>query len=242
MMTEELTVAPARVGRDTRTLSRVVAAVLMPIGPACVAVIRLVIPDDSAPAGDPVAELAALRLVHTFGIPAMFTLLPGIYAALHLTRRYRPVFTAWVAAFLVPAYLGMAALGAVDYFTLAAAEAGLDAQTTAQVTDRLWSLTIIPTVVFVVGHIVGTVLLGLVVLSSRLTPAWVAVLLMVSQPLHLVAIVTGQPLLDLAAWGATALGMTFLAVRVWTTPNAEWALPPYPRAPRLRSGHRAAGA
>ena len=54
--------------------------------------------------------------------------------------------------------------------------------------------------VFVVGHIVGTVLLGVASLRGRLMPAAVAVALIISQPLHLVSVITAQPVLDLVAW------------------------------------------
>jgi hypothetical protein len=230
MTTQQLPGVAEHTRLDVRTLSRVVAAILMPTGPACVAVIRLVIPDPTNPGLDPAAVIESMRLVQILGLPALFTLLPGIYAALHLARRYRPRLTAWTAAFLVPAYLGMAALGAIDYFTLAGHEVNLDPQTMTQVTDRLFALTAVPTMVFVIGHIVGTILLGIIVFQAHLTPAWVAALLMVSQPVHLVAIVTSLAWLDLSAWGMTALGMAFLAIRVLRTPNDQWDLPPYDAA------------
>ncbi|MFC7640687.1 hypothetical protein ACFQX6_06500 [Streptosporangium lutulentum] len=118
---------PARTRRDARALGRVVSAVLMPVGPACVAVIRLVMPGASGDIGAEVAaNLDAQRLALLLGLPALFTLLPGAYTALHLGRRYRPALTAWAAAFLIPGYLGMTVLGAGDYAVLAATGIGLD--------------------------------------------------------------------------------------------------------------------
>ena len=68
--------------------------------------------------------------------------------------------------------------------------------------------------IFVVGHVVGTVLLGLAVLRAKLVARPVAWALTVSQPLHLVAAVTvGSPGLDLFAWCLTAAGMAGLAGR-----------------------------
>ncbi len=214
-------------GLDNRTVSRVVAAILMPIGPACVAVIRFIIPDPGRPGQNPAEVIESMQLVHILGLPALFTLLPGIYAALHLTRRYRPRLTAWTTAFLVPAYLGMTALGALDYFTLAGHQVNLDLPTMSRVTDRLFALTAAPTIVFVVGHVVGTILLGVITVRAQLAPAWVGALLILSQPLHVIAIVTTLPPLDLTGWGLTALGMGFLAIRVLHTPNEQWDLPPY---------------
>jgi hypothetical protein len=62
--------------------------------------------------------------------------------------------------------------------------------------------------IFVIGHILGTVLLGLALVRSRAVPVVVGALLVVSQPLHLVAYVIVQSwALDAAAYGLTALGL-----------------------------------
>ena len=68
--------------------------------------------------------------------------------------------------------------------------------------------------IFVIGHIVGTTLLGVAALKGKLVPTVVAIALLVSQPLHLVSVIVGLPVLDLFAWGMTALGMAFLAARL----------------------------
>ena len=90
MTTQQLPNVVRQPGLDIRTVSRVVAAILMPIGPACVAVIRFIIPDPDQPGQNPAEVIDSMQLVHILGLPALFALLPGIYAALHLTRRYRP--------------------------------------------------------------------------------------------------------------------------------------------------------
>ncbi|GLX02132.1 hypothetical protein [Microtetraspora sp. NBRC 16547] len=218
--------APARARRDLRTLGRVTAAILMPIGPACVAVIRFVIPGWSGDVGADVAAHAdAQRFVLLLGIPALFTLLPGAYAAVRLGRRHRPVLTAWTAAFLIPGYLGMTVLGANDYGVLAATDIGLDPPTVTRLSDEIFGLTAVPGLVFVVGHIVGTLLLGILAFRARLAPRPVSIALAISQPLHLTAVILNYSWLDLTGWGFTAVGMGFLGVRVLRTPNDEWDLP-----------------
>jgi len=57
-------------------------------------------------------------------------------------------------------------------------------------------------------------------------PRFAAIALVVSQPLHLVAVITDSRWLDLLAWNLTALGMAFLALRLLRTPNDDWELPP----------------
>jgi hypothetical protein len=59
---------------------------------------------------------------------------------------------------------------------------------------------------FLVAHIVGTVLLGLAVLRSRTAPSWKAYGLMVCQPLHLTAVLMSNRYVDLVGCGVTAVG------------------------------------
>lgn len=227
------TTAATRV--DLRRLDRIVAALLMPLGPAAVAVLRFVIP------GEPVAESVAAdpgaqRLVLGLGVVAVFTLLPGAYSAIHLLRREAPRLTAWTAALLLPGYLGMSGLFALDAFVMASHDAGLapaDFTRVAEAITALPSSTVLM-LAFLVGHIVGTVLLGAAALAARAVPLLIGALLILSQPLHLVAVMTGTRWLDLIAWALTAVGMAALAWRVLRTTDADWDLPPTPRAPALR--------
>ena len=191
---------------------RLLTAVLMPIGPAAVAVIRLIYPPDAATA---IAHPATMEAVLWLGFVATFTLVPGAYAALGLLHRPTPRLYVWTGAFLLPGYLAMMTLGFFETLWAAAPAAGL---TQAQV-EALGVAAegvgpgMITLLVFVVGHIVGTVLLGAASLRGRLMPPVVALALIISQPLHLVAVMSAQPVLDLVAWGLTAVGMAFLAVR-----------------------------
>ncbi len=68
-------------------------------------------------------------------------------------------------------------------------------------------------VVFVLGHLVGTVLLGIALWRTQTVPVWAAVMTTISQPLHLVAAVflLSRPL-DLVAWMMTAAGFAVTAV------------------------------
>jgi hypothetical protein len=216
-----------RAPRDLRRFDRILAAVLMPIGPAAIAVLRFVIPGE--PVGESIAaDPGGQRLADAMSTIAVFTLVPGAYAALRLLRRHRPMLTLWTGALLVPAYLALTAgsmLGAAD---LTAIELGTPPN---EVTARSEALLATPTIaamllLFVVGHITGTVLLGITACIARVIPVWAGVLLAISQPLHLTAVIIENRPLDLAAWGLTAVGMAFLAWRVLHTPDDEWDLPP----------------
>ena len=200
-----------RVGRPAAL--RWLTAILMPIGPACVAVIRLVYPPDAATA---LANPAIMEAVLWLGFVATFTLIPGAYAALGLLRRPTPRLYLWTGGFLLPGYLAMVTLGFFDMLWAAAPAAGMtvsqvDALSAATETVGPGPITLL---IFVIGHIVGTTLLGVAALKGKLVPTVVAIALLVSQPLHLVSVIVGLPVLDLFAWGMTALGMAFLAARL----------------------------
>lgn len=229
----------SRPNRDTRLFSRTISAILMPIGPAAIALLRLFAQDDTR-AGELLAADSGEQIwLDIAGWIALFTLVPGVYAALHLTRRYRPLLTIWTGAFLVPAYLGMTALVSINAAAYAGIALGLSPQTASELGVAAMGAPAVglPVLVFVVGHIVGTVLLGILVVRARLVSLPWGILLAVSQPIHLVATVLELPWLDFVGWGATAAGMAALAVRVVRTPIDEWDLPPHPLPARQSPRH-----
>jgi hypothetical protein len=78
-------------------------------------------------------------------------------------------------------------------------------------------------VVFVVGHVIGTVLLGIAMWRSHAVPRWAAVITVVSQPLHFVAaVIVASPELDLVAWGMNAVGFGAASVAIWRLSDEAW--------------------
>jgi hypothetical protein len=66
---------------------------------------------------------------------------------------------------------------------------------------------------FVVGHIVGLALLGIALWRGRIVPAWAALMIAISQPLHFVfAVIAPVHALDGLAWALTAIGFAAAAV------------------------------
>lgn len=81
--------------------------------------------------------------------------------------------------------------------------------------------------VFVIGHVLGTVLLGLALWRSGMVPRWVAMATVAAQPLHFVAaVVVGSPTLDLLAWGLNAVAFAACSVAMLRLPDDEWDLAP----------------
>lgn len=206
-----LTVVPA-VGP-----SRWVLAVLLPVGPAAVGVLRYVLPyfTTDSPAAvvsasyqHPGSQSAVLWL----GYVAILTLVPGVLAAAQVSRPAAPRLTGWSVALIVPAYLSLGGLLSSDALLWSGHRAGVPAETIATVLDAPHPTVTIAIGVYVVGHVVGTVLLGLALVRSGRIPVWAGWAVAVSQPVHLLAaVVIGSPTLDLIAWLATALGMATVA-------------------------------
>lgn len=205
--------APARISRRSLLL----VALLMPVGPACVALLRYLLPyftssDAEAAVAAATAAPGRQSAVVWLGYLAMLTLVPGVLAAAQVTRDARPRLTTAAVCLLVPAYLSMGTLTSVDALLWAGPEAGIDPATSATLYDTLHPTAFISMAVFVLGHVLGTVLLGIALLRSGRVPPAAAWALTVSQPLHFVAaVVVGSPELDLLAWSLTAVGMGYAA-------------------------------
>jgi hypothetical protein len=202
-------------------------AVAMPIGPLAIGLLRYLLPylttDDSAGivravAAHPGRESAVLWL----GLVGILTLVPGAQAAARLAGDTRLARVA--LALVVPAYLCLIGPLATDVVAWSGAHAHANPATTVQFVDALHPSIGIALIVFVVGHIVGTTLIGIALLRSRRIPTWTAWALIVSQPLHFVAgIIVGSHALDLFAWCLTALGMAACAMvlKASASPSAD---------------------
>jgi hypothetical protein len=231
------TLAPDRVSavrtpRDTRTLRRIVVAVLLPLGPLSVAGIRGYLPYFSAASSEETvtqtaARLGRMDLVLWLSVVAMIALVPSALGAARLAQRRAPVLSLLAIGLLVPSFI-LLFFGSGDPMLRVLAASGLDSATAARLYDATAALgpMTLSLFGFVAGHIVGTVLLGLALWRASVVPTWAAIAVMVSQPLHFLAfVIVGSQPLDVAAWGLMTLGLGVAALRVLRTPNDEWDLP-----------------
>jgi hypothetical protein len=228
--------AATRTPRDVRRTRRLAAAILLPIAPLSVAVLRLIWPpfyaSDSAASLDAVAaHPGAQEAVLWLSLVMTLTMVPAVLAAARLARRRRPVLAMLAVGVNLVGYLGGAtALVAPDLLTLIAVRGGQDH---AAIVPYLDAVNAHPTigigvVLFVIGHVVGMILLGAAL--WRIIPAWAGIALIVSQPLHFIAYVVLQiQLLDGLAWGLTVLGFAACALAVARTADDDWDLAPATR-------------
>jgi hypothetical protein len=217
-MTSSALAAPASTDRIASVRS-VAAVVIAAAGPLAIAVLRLILPydttDDAAAAAAKVAAAPAVEgVVLWLTYLALLTLPLGVLIASRQAMRARPAFGA-VAA--VVAWVGFTSLFASvaigDYLAQAAPTTGTPNSTTAALLDAINALpaTATASIVFIVGHILGGILLGIAL--WRVVPAWAAFALAISQPLHLVfAVFIPNHVLDGVAWALTAVGFAAAAI------------------------------
>jgi hypothetical protein len=194
---------------------RWLALLLLPVGPLCVAVLRYLLPYYTADGS--LATVVAVdanpgreSVVLWLGLLALITLVPGVIAAAAALPSSR--LKAWALALSVPGYLCLGVILSQDFLLWSGAHAHTDPQQLAQLIDAAHPSLNVGTGIFVVGHVVGTVLLGVALLRSGRIPAWAAWAVIVSQPLHFIAaVIVGSPTLDLIGWTLTAIGLAAVA-------------------------------
>lgn len=219
--------------RDLRTLRRRLAAVGLLVPATAVALNRPFGVDDTdtrsaldAIAADP-GRQATFTLL---GFLCVLTIVPAFLTVGRVAARRRPVWAFIAVGVNLVAYLGGFAMFAIDSLYLAGGglpESQRDGA--AALIDAYWSTGVsgISTGIFVLGHVLGAILMGLALRGSIPTIGWVAMLL--SQPAHAVAFVVLQnPVVDMFAWGLMALAFAVCARVVLRTPDDEWDVGPAP--------------
>lgn len=235
MSTQADSVAPTTVSTtpaDLRTRTRWFLAVLLPVGPACVAVLRYVLPYSTGGDSSETVQLATgaeatMSLVLWLAFVAILTLVPGVLAVGRLTRRRAPKTTAAALVLVVPGYLCLTWLVSADIMLWAGAHVGMEQDALVRLYNASHPTTMLAGGVFVLGHVLGTILLGVALWRSRTVPRWAAVVTIIAQPLHFTAaVVLASPSLDLFAWGLNALGFAVAAVAITRLRDDEWDLGP----------------
>ena len=213
---------------DVRPVSRWFAALVLPIGPAAVALLRYLLPYDTADdvstiVNKTVDNLDRSSMVLWLGYIAILTLVPGAYYVGRLTRRRTPWLTAIALLLVVPGYLSLPWIASSDAFTWSAGTAGLDVGSITRAVDVTHGSMNLAGTFFVVGHVLGTILLGLAIWRSRIVGRWAAVAVMVSQPIHFIsAVVITSHTLDLFGWGLQAVGFAAVGWAILRMSDDEW--------------------
>jgi hypothetical protein len=172
------------------------------------------------------AEPGRMSLVLWLGFIALLTLVPAAYSVGRMTRRRAPLVTAVALFLVVPGYLALPWLAGGDQLLWSGTEAGLDANTITRLAETLHPTTAVAGVFFVLGHVLGTILLGVAMWRSKVVARWAAVAVIVSQPIHFVAaVIIPNHTLDLIGWGLQAVGFAAVGWAILRLRNDDWDLP-----------------
>jgi hypothetical protein len=200
-------------------LRRAALALLIPIGPLAVAIVSAILPyfntDNSATVLAKVAaHQGAEGAVLWLSLIAVATLVPGTIAiGLPAARRCPGLGTTALVVSLV-GFAGLPAVVGIDQVAMSAARAGTDSTVAAHLLDALTQQPTIAigTLMFVAGHVIGLLLLGIALWRASIVPGWAGLMLAISQPLHFVfAVVMPNHLLDGCAWGLAAIAYAIAA-------------------------------
>ncbi|HEY3556622.1 MAG TPA: hypothetical protein VGL05_04145 [Kribbella sp.] len=225
-MTETMSRTTSRA--DIRPVWRWVAAVILPIGPAAVALLRFLLPynttdDTSTITNKIVDDLGRSSLVIWLAYVAILTLVPGAYFVSRLTRRGTPWLTGIALFLMIPGYLSLPWTASSDVFAWSAGTAGIDQASITKIAETTHGSVDLAGVVFVIGHVLGTVLLGIAMWRSGVGGRWAAVAVAISQPIHFVAaVIVSSHGLDLIGWGLQAVGFAAVGWAILRMPNDEW--------------------
>lgn len=222
---------------DARTVWRILLAVVGPPLALYVAVARFLLPYDMSDTPEMifdnlVAHPGFSMISMWIGVVLAPTCIAGVVAVGWLSRRRVPILT---TIGLILAVVGFTCLAVGNTFgelstalvashpefdraTAYALGAGLEIGPVSNLTGTL----------FVFGHLIGTIILGLALWRSRMVPSWAAILLTVSQPIHLASVMLGNRPLDLVGWGGTAVGFAAAGWALLQMKNHDFDLPPLP--------------
>lgn len=225
---------------DVRRASRFLAAIILPLGPAAVAVLRYLLPYRTTDSSTEIVHRIAAHqdrgsAVVWLGLVATLTLVPAVLWVGRLTARSAPRLTATAMLLLVPAYLVLPFLVSSDAGALFGVRHDLSTAVTADMYTGTHPIMVVAGGVFVLGHVLGTILLGLALLRSGAIPPWAAWATVAAQPLHfMAAVILGSHLLDLFAWGLNAVGFAMVSITILRMSDESWS--PQARASADRAG------
>jgi hypothetical protein len=227
---------PTRPPRDARGFWRVLLAIVAPLAPLGTAAAILAQPypvsaDAAAALAGATAHPGAQQTALFLNLIPTFLIVPAVISLAWVTRRYTPKLTVVGTVLAVLGYTALIQLPNTDLVNLVAARQGIDPdKVIALVTAaQAHPVYVIGVLVFLLGHIVGQVLLGIALWRARVAPRWMPVVLIIALPTDVVAGAAGVNALAALAWVLTAIGFATASVALLRTRNDDFDLAPLPR-------------
>ena len=141
-------------------------------------------------------------------------IVPAVLAAMRLARRSWPAFIG--GSLMVGGYICYFGVLLSNQMIIAMAEHGGPIGDYAAVIDSSQSdgSTVWVFGLFVVGNLLGTLLLAIGLLRTRAVPVWAALMIMVWPPLHVIGLIVGNELWEVTGAVLQALGFAATAMVV----------------------------
>lgn len=228
---------------DVRLFQRRVLAVCLVVGPVALAATFAVWPSYGANSAAETVRAAAdhpsaLTWSTWLSVPVVVCMIPAVLAAGRLSRRSAPLLSLVATALAVLGWAAIYAPIALDSVARQAAAAPGRPGAVVDLYDRFANKDVglsIAFGLFIVGHVIGTALVGAALWRSRSVARWAAALIVIGSVLHPVArVAVGSKLLDVVAALLLAAGFAMAARAVWTVSDEEWDLAPCAPNPRWR--------
>ena len=153
----------------------------MPIGPLAIAIVRGILPyyttdSNTVMAAKVAAHQGAETAVIWLTFVAMLTLVPGVIALGMLARRHAPRLGTTGLVLACAGFLSLfwSTVAGSDNVALAAAHLGMRPTATGALVTSMGNIVPIGLAsnIFVLGHVLGLVLLGIALWRGRVVPAW----------------------------------------------------------------------
>jgi hypothetical protein len=223
--------SPVKPLKDLRGFWRVLLAVVAPLPMLAMGIYTALNPvAGGAEFEDAVAAYAAhqdlVGVLRWFGAVFIFGIIPATFAVAWVARRGAPRLATTGAVIALTGFLaGTGLIGGGDQLAYFTVQEGVDVAAAAKLDDAAWSdpLQLLASLLFIVGLVIGSLLLGLALWRSRMAPAWMGIALMVGGVTHpfLPGPVPAGVGLMVAAVGFAGASVALLRMR-----NDEFDLPP----------------
>ena len=219
---------------DLRSTRRYLAVVPLLAGPLLIGALRAIVPlgktteeTVAAVRSHPDAQQAVVLL----GVIGGIAMILAVLSVTRLVSRRAPVLGAvgGVVALVGWAMVPMlnasdALLGEVAKQNIATDSALYDAYFSNPGVNLMFSI-------FITGHIVGMLILGVAMFRARITPAWAGLAVVAGTILHPLAFVgLGNHFLDGVSYVIVAAGFAAAAAAIWRSTDAQWDVAPEPRS------------
>lgn len=169
----------------------------------------------------------AFLLMTAFALFGVLVMIPGLLAGLRVLRPRRPRLGLWAVVVMLAGYVSYFGIVMTNFDTLGLAQyaiehpdldagAILDASQASPLLMVFFGL-------FVIGNLIGTLLLGLALILSRTVPWYAGALVMCWTVGHVINIAGGGEWFAVAGGALEVVGLSIVAAHALRTADATWA-------------------